>query len=94
MEVKNQRAVWQFATKYPNSDSPLKHWIGAVRAANWNNPADILNTFNSADSVGNQKWIFDVGGGNYRIAAMVWFQAQTVFVLKVMTHAEHDKEKF
>ncbi len=94
MQIKNERAVWRFATEHPKSGSPLAHWIVAVRAAKWTNPPDVLNTFNTADCVGDRKWIFDIGGGNYRLAAMVWYQTQTVFVLKIMTHAEYDEEKF
>ena len=73
------------------SEAPLNHWVNNVEAANWTNPADVSATFNKADCV-NSKWLFNVGGNNYRLAALIWFQNKIVHVLKVMTHEEYDRE--
>lgn len=94
MELLNEKAIWQFANKHPAAESPLQHWVDTIKTQQWNNPADVARTFNSADNLGNDRWIFNIGGNNFRLAATVWFKKQRVFVLKVMTHFEYDQEEW
>lgn len=92
MKVLNVRVVKSFIRREPRSVTSLNFWLKAVRGSSWKNPADILATFNDTDGIGGNKFIFNIGGNRYRLAAMVWFAAQIVYVLKVMSHKEYDKE--
>lgn len=94
MEILNSRAFNQFIKEHPDAEAPLKDWITKTRAAKWENNADVQRTFNSANHLGDQKFIFNIGGNSFRMAAMVWIESERVYVLKLMTHAEYDKEKF
>ncbi len=94
MEILNSRAIKQFIAEHADAEAPLNDWVTKTKAAEWNNNADVLQTFNSANHVGGQKFIFNIGGNNFRIAAMVWIVQERVYVLKVMTHPQYDKEKF
>lgn len=47
-------------------------------------------TFNSVDSVGNDRYVFNVGGNKYRIVAMIHFSKRTVYLRFVGTHAQYD----
>jgi mRNA interferase HigB len=94
VEILNSRAFSQFIEKHPDAESPLQDWITKTRAARWENYADVQKTFKSADHLGKQKFVFNIGGNNFRMAAMVWIENETVYVLKLMTHAEYDREKF
>lgn len=85
------RVINQFVKKEPKSRAPLNFWIKAAEGADWENPADVIGTFNNADCI-NNKWIFNIGGNNYRLAAIIWYEHQRVYVLKVMTHEEYDRE--
>jgi mRNA interferase HigB len=35
--------------------------------------------------------IFDVGGNKYRIAAVIHYDKQRLYIRQVMTHAEYDR---
>ncbi len=94
MDILNSRIVEQFAEEHPDAKAPLSAWLSKTRSATWTTPADVVKTFNSADHLGGNKWIFNIGGNKFRMAAMVWIQNERVYVLKLMTHAEYDKEKF
>lgn len=94
MDILEGRLLKQFIKEHPRAESPLEDWVTKTRAAKWKNSADILRTFNSANLVGHNKWIFDIGGNNFRMAAMVWIKSGRVYILKVMTHEEYDKEQF
>ncbi len=94
MDILNVRAITQFVKEHADAEAPLNDWITKVRAAQWPNNADIQKTFNQADHTGGQKFIFNIGGNNFRLAAMIWIQQERVYILKIMTHAEYDREKF
>jgi mRNA interferase HigB len=38
--------------------------------------------------------VFNIGGNKYRLVARVLYPSQKVFILKVMTHPEYDKNKW
>jgi len=94
LDILNVRLIKQFIDEHADADAPLNEWVLKVRAAEWKTNADVQKTFNRADHLGDQKFIFNIGGNNFRLAAMVWIKQERVYVLKIMTHAEYDKEKF
>ncbi len=94
MEILNSRVIKQFISEHADAEAPLNDWVTKTRAAEWKNNADVHKTFNNADHLGEQKFIFNIGGNNFRLAAMVWVFQERVYILKIMTHAEYDKEKF
>ncbi len=94
MDILNSRVIKQFIEEQADAEAPLNDWVIKTQAAEWKNNADVQKTFNSADHIGDQKFIFNIGGNNFRLAAMVWIVQERVYVLKIMTHADYDKEKF
>lgn len=92
LQIGNLRLIKQFVAREPKSEAPLGHWETVTVNASWNNAADVFATFPKADLVGKDKWIFNIGGNNFRLAAAVWFQSKTVYILKIMTHKEYDNE--
>ena len=50
-------------------------------------------TFNTADSVGNDRYVFDIKGNQYRLVALIIFKVRTVFILFIGTHKEYDEIK-
>lgn len=57
----------------------LLEWFAALR-----------QTIGSADYV-DAYAIFDGGGNRYRIAAVIRYDQQRLYVRRVMTHAEYDR---
>jgi mRNA interferase HigB len=94
VDILNSRVINQFIAEHADAEAPLNDWVTKTRNADWKSNADVQKTFNSADHLGNQKFIFNIGGNNFRLAAMVWIMKERVYVLKIMTHAEYDKENF
>lgn len=47
--------------------------------------------FQSADYVKNGRYVFNIGGNNYRIVAVVIFIGEVMNIRFVGTHAEYDK---
>jgi mRNA interferase HigB len=93
MFILNSTILDEFGLRYPQSRSPVKHWIQVVDSAKWKNLADIRNDFNSADYV-NGVYIFNIKGNSYRLIADVIFVSQTVFVIDMLTHPKYSRIKF
>jgi mRNA interferase HigB len=49
------------------------------------------NDFGSVDAVGNDLYVFNVGGNKYRIIARIFFTVHTIYIRFVGTHLEYDK---
>lgn len=74
-----------------NAERDLSAWYKSVRTNEWENFGQLRQTFGSADRVGNCT-VFDVGNNRYRLIARVNFEKGIVYVLKVMDHAEYDRQ--
>jgi len=87
-----------FARHQPESLEPLKHWYRAVTSARWRSFADLRRMFTTADLVrtrsGAMVVVFDVGGNKYRLVSHISHPKSKVYVLRVMTHREYDRERW
>jgi len=91
MWVVSLRRLREFWAVQPKAEVPLRGWYTQTSAADWQTFADLRATFPAADLVGNCT-VFNVGGNNYRLVARVFYRSHKVYVLRVMTHAEYDRE--
>ena len=91
MNVIARKALVDFWTANAGAKASLSAWYRIARKADWASFPDVLATFNSADQVKGGKVVFNVGGNNYRLVALMGYRAKRLFVLWVGTHAEYDK---
>jgi len=70
---------------------PLISWYNEVKKSDWANFSELKLSFNSADAVGNDRYVFNIKGNKYRIIALIIFKVRTVFILFIGTHKEYDK---
>ena len=78
-----------------DAEGPLRAWYTHVksRTVAWKSWSDVKADFGSASLVGNGV-VFDVGGNKYRLITRILYRSQKVFILKVMTHKDYDKNKW
>jgi len=69
MVVIAYKIIREFSMKYPISRASLEKWYHEVLEADWNSVPDIKSTFPSADYVGNERYVFNVGGNNFRFGS-------------------------
>ena len=91
MRIFTEQALREYAEEHPDSKVALQEWATIVKKSEWTCFADIKKTFNSADSVGNQHYVFNVKGNNYRLVVVVKFTVKFVYILFIGTHKEYDK---
>ena len=86
--LRTLRELWAI---YPQAKVCLQAWHGLVSHADWSGPADVRRMFNSADFVGDNRVIFDIGGNKYRIVAHIAYRFKRVLIKFVGTHKEYDE---
>lgn len=93
MRIVSHRKLKEFYESPGREDAkvPLERWYEVVESAEWQNFSDIRSDFGSADSVGNQHYVFNIGGNKYRLVVVVKFVMGYIFVRWVGTHSEYDK---
>ena len=90
MRIIARSRIIEYYTLHPDARTALEEWFQKVRKAEWNCFADIKQMFNSADSVGNQRYVFNIRGNNYRLIVVVKFTIKTVLIRFIGTHGEYD----
>ena len=93
MRIITFKRIQEFSELYPDADIPLRNWYKSVTESEWNCFADMKQTFGSVDSVGNNRFVFNVKGNTYRLIAIVIFASKKVYIRFIGTHKEYDKIK-
>ena len=91
MRIIAERRIRNYYTKNPAAEAMLRDWVSKVRKAAWRNFADMKASFNSVDSVGGQRYVFNIKGNSYRMVVVVKFTPQFVLIKFIGTHKEYDK---
>lgn len=92
--IKTQ-SIENYIRKDARSRTSFQVWLSIVRRAEWNDPKDIISTFNSADILGgsSDRVVFNIGGNNYRMICKYYFGNMKVhlFIKWIGTHSEYTK---
>jgi mRNA interferase HigB len=91
--VYGELLVASFAKKHANSRKPLARFLEIVKAAKWDHFIELKETFPTADYTPKTGVVvFDIGGNNYRLTAIVDFEEQLLDIHSVMTHEQYIRE--
>ena len=91
MRILSKKTLVQFYQVHSDAKTALEEWHGKTEEAEWENFAQVRNTFNSADAVGNRRIVFNIKGNQYRLVAKVDYRIKTVFIRFLGTHDEYDQ---
>jgi mRNA interferase HigB len=91
MVIITKRPIVEFYTIEPKSKESLLKWYNKVLLSDWPDFHSIKEAMNSVDSVGNDRFVFNVGGNKYRVVAMIHFSKRTIYIRFVGTHKQYDK---
>ena len=93
MRIISRRTLRQFWETHPRgaeAKTPLQVWHTTVRAVDWENPADVKQTFGDASILKNGRVIFNVSGNKFRLGARINYAYRVVYVRFIGTHEEYD----
>ncbi len=90
MHIISFKKLREFFESDPNSKVALQDWYKRTSKASWDNFLDVKKTFNSVDSVGNSRFVFNIKGNHYRIVAQILFNIKRVYIRWVGSHRDYD----
>lgn len=90
MRILSRPALTKFGAKHSASVVPLCDWWIKLQKATCNNLSELKVVFGTVDYIGNDRYVFDIGGNNYRLVAMINFKSQRVYIRGIFTHTEYD----
>ena len=93
MQITNKLILDNFVQKHAKAAKPLNKWVEEVMNVNWKSHNELKRCFPTADYVKNGRYVFNIGGNNYRIVAVVMFINGVMILRFVGTHAQYDKIK-
>jgi len=70
---------------------PLQRWYNVAIKAEWKNFSDVKSDFSAVDNVGNQHYVFNIKGNDYRLVVVIKFVMGYIFIRFVGTHEEYNK---
>lgn len=91
MRIFTEQSLKEYSEKHPDVRTALQEWVTVVNRSEWRCFADVKATFNSVDNVGNQHYVFDIKGNNYRLVVVIKFTIKFVYVRFIGTHEEYNR---
>jgi len=91
MIVISKTILNEFCDEYNAACKPLINWYNETKKSDWSHFLDLKKSFRSADYVGNDRYVFNIKGNDYRLIALIIFKTRTVFILFIGSHKEYDK---
>ena len=91
MVIISKRAIKKFSEREPNAAEALINWYKKTKSSDWNNFSEMKKAFNSADSIGNGLYVFNIKGNHYPLITRTIFKVRTVFIKFIGTHQDYDK---
>lgn len=95
MNVITRKRLREFEARHADAATPLDDWYRTASKATWQSIRDVRRVYPHADAVtvacGGGVTVFNIAGNKYRLVTAIHYNAQRVYVLKVMTHADYTK---
>lgn len=86
MRIVTFSKIKEFTEKQASSDVALRDWYFKAKRSEWNTLNDIKQTFNSVDYVGNNRYVFNIKGNDYRLLLLLSFLLQTKCIFDLLVH--------
>ena len=93
MRIIAKKALVLFYTEHADAKTALEEWYEKATEAEWESFAEVRQSFNSADYVGNNRVVFNIRGNQYRLVVLVLVRVKMVYIRFIGTHKEYDKIK-
>lgn len=91
MRIFTEKTLKEYIEIHSDAKTAIQEWVDIVKRSEWTCFADVRRTFNSADSVGNQRYVFNIKGNCYGIVAVIKFTIKFVYIRFIGTHSEYDR---
>ena len=91
MNIVSHKRLFDLYQTNKEARVPMENWYRTAKNANWKCFADIKKDFNSVDSIGKQRFIFNIKGNDFRLVVVIQFVHGYIYIRFAGTHADYDK---
>ena len=91
MVIITRTKIIDFSKKHPTSIESLNRWYIIIKEADGGNFSDLKKVFPNVDYVGNDRYVFNIKGNEFRLVLMIHFSIRTVYIKFIGTHHEYNK---
>jgi mRNA interferase HigB len=92
--VIGRKRLEKFKRKHADAKGAIDAWLSEALDASWKRPRDIKERYPHASILANNRVVFNIKGGNYRLVVIVRYVSGAVLVEWVGTHAQYDRMRF
>ncbi len=95
MRIITKKRLDDFVKQNPDAKTSMKFWHDVVSANSFFTVQEVIQVFNTADFIGNERLVFNIARNKYRLIAKFRFhpRSQRVYIRFIGTHSEYDKIK-
>lgn len=91
MVIISYRTIREYIDLHKNVEDQLNNWYTITGKSDWSNFNEMRQLFNSVDAIGNDLYVFNIKGNDYRLIVRIIFRVRTVYIKFVGTHKEYAK---
>ncbi len=91
MVIISKKMINEFIALQPGAEGPLLRWYLLVKESDWSSFNALKKDIGSADLVGDDLCVFNIGGNKFRLVSRIFFKVRTVYIRFIGTHAQYDK---
>jgi len=93
MIVFGKEKLEYFIMKHSIAKKAIDRWYNTLKQNTFTDFNDLKSTFSGVDYIGNERYIFNLKGNNFRIITIIVFIDDTLVIRWIGTHADYDKIK-
>jgi mRNA interferase HigB len=91
MHVIKKKTLQDFWRVHPSAEKPLRAWLKDAERASWRTMHDIKAYARTADMVGDNRVVFNIGGNKFRLVVLCLLVKGRLYIRFVGTHREYDR---
>jgi mRNA interferase HigB len=91
MIVYGKEKLEAFAIKHAITKNSIDRWLQIVEKTAFTDFNDLRATFPSVDYVGNERYVFNIKGNDYRIITVIAFIGDSIIIRWIGSHAAYSK---
>jgi mRNA interferase HigB len=93
MKIFSKGTLREFWSQYTDARPSLETWYEIIEKMNFKYPSDITRFFKDADTLKNNRIVFDICENKYRLIVKFEYKYQLAFIRFIGTHKEYDNIK-
>jgi mRNA interferase HigB len=93
MRIVSRKAIREATATHREWGKSLSAWYKITRNAEWENFADVGNSWKNSDVVGSFT-VFDISHNKCRLIATIKYKWKMVYIRRILSHAEYDEKEW